>query len=638
MPAAVAQGTAAGIIRVPMRRLGFALAAIALCAVAATQLGPARADAVACKRLIYIQFDNTHYSDIQEMPNLLNFLTQNGTLFTNDHTVMISHTAGGIISTLTGLYPDRNGVTVSNSYGYFGPGAVPAFTSAFKYWTDPVDPVADRLPNLITTGRKTAPAPWVPFTRAGCDVGAVGAANMVQESGPSIGIAIHCSQASTSVCNGNASAQPDLLPDEPGGYDGYKAIFGSQATPFPGFEGLTAAASLGYVEQMQESGIPVTFAYIADTHDNHAGGGAYGPNEPGYVAQQKAYDDAFGEFFANLAAHGIDKTNTLFVVTADEGDHFAGVPNASGSYSHSICTDLTACPANQLGEIDVNLKALLPGSYELHPDSAPTIYVGGKPPRTNPAVRALAIAAAGLTSYDPYIGRTVNLFQKMADPVEEIALHMVNADPNRTPTLTLFGNPDFFFQASDCNGVHVCANPAFAWNHGDVQDEIARTWVGLVGPGVKHQGIGIDYQTWTDHTNVRPTILALLGLRDDYVHDGRVLVEALDPGAVPPELRGAAMRRLGAAYEQLNAPFGSFASNTLSASTTALSSAARYARIESKLTTLINQRNRLAVPIRNALDAAAFHGKRLSAKQAKLWTAQSYAVLAHALALQLLKG
>src|ERR1035437_647909 len=62
------------------------------------------------KHVIYLQFDNTHYnrdatnvaSDLQQMPHLLNFLQQNGTLFTNDHTILISHTAGGILSSLTG--------------------------------------------------------------------------------------------------------------------------------------------------------------------------------------------------------------------------------------------------------------------------------------------------------------------------------------------------------------------------------------------------------------------------------------------------------------------------------------------------------------------------------------------------------
>src|SRR5207253_6036377 len=95
----------------------------------------------AIKHVIYLQFDNTHFthdrpnvaSDLEQMPHLLNFLTSNGTLYTNDHTILISHTAGGILSTLTGLYPDRQGQTVSNSYDFYPPNKVPAFTSSFKY-------------------------------------------------------------------------------------------------------------------------------------------------------------------------------------------------------------------------------------------------------------------------------------------------------------------------------------------------------------------------------------------------------------------------------------------------------------------------------------------------------------------------
>jgi hypothetical protein len=51
---------------------------------------------------------------------------------------------------------------------------------------------------------------------------------------------------------------------------------------------------------------------------------ASGPGEADYVAELKAYDDAFAAFFARLARDGIDRRNTLFVVTVDEGDHFAG--------------------------------------------------------------------------------------------------------------------------------------------------------------------------------------------------------------------------------------------------------------------------------------------------------------------------
>src|SRR6476659_7414116 len=99
------------------------------------------------QHVIYIQFDNTHFrrdnpnvpSDLEQMPHLLNFIEDNGTLLTNDHTVLISHTAGGILSSLTGLYPDRNGQGVTNAYGYFRPDGSVGFSSSFKYWTDQTD-------------------------------------------------------------------------------------------------------------------------------------------------------------------------------------------------------------------------------------------------------------------------------------------------------------------------------------------------------------------------------------------------------------------------------------------------------------------------------------------------------------------
>ena len=555
------------------------------------------------KHMIYIQFDNTHFnrdapgvpSDLEQMPNLLNFLKSNGTLFTNDHTILISHTAGGITSSLTGLYPDRMGQTVSNSYDFFQAGQPNFHGSSFQYWTSPVNNPGDTLPNMITDGQKTTPAPWAPFTRAGCDVGGVGTANIELENTTTdvsnvygatspeaaetsaqkltdfVGIAVHCSKASTSVCAKSSHAKPDLLPDEPGGYNGFNALYGAKyvdqaiaptttgncvpdtekaagvagATDvadaagncgFPGFDGMVATNSLGYVEQMQESGVPVTFAYISDVHDQHTfnatadsvSSSATGPGEAAHEAQLAAYNTAFGDFFSNLAAHGINKSNTLFVVTVDEGDHFAGgpgitQPDGTLAYAHTTCTTLTSCATNQIGEVDTDLDAVLPTGepgFDIHFDDAPTFYVDGQPSRDDPKVRQLEQDVGDLTSVDPYVrnshgdAQTVKLTTSLADPVEEAALHMVNTDPNRTPTFTMFGNPDFYFDASLCSGVAQCASPGFAWNHGDIQQEIGNTWVGFVGPGVATNGV--DSTTWTDHANVRPTFLDLLGLKDDY--------------------------------------------------------------------------------------------------------------------------
>ena len=75
------------------------------------------------KHVVYIEFDNVHFtrdnpnvpSDFEQMPILLNFIKQKGALDTGDHTVLISHTANGILSTQTGLYSDNSGIFIANS-------------------------------------------------------------------------------------------------------------------------------------------------------------------------------------------------------------------------------------------------------------------------------------------------------------------------------------------------------------------------------------------------------------------------------------------------------------------------------------------------------------------------------------------
>src|SRR5213080_5627849 len=227
------------------------------------QLNSAKGD---IKHVIYIQFDNTHFlrdranvpSDLEQMPHLLNFIRSNGTLDTNDHTVLISHTATGILTSLTGVYPDRMGQPVSNSFRYFTPTGATRTGVSFAYWTaplfDPAGAVGDTTPEMINENGKIAPAPWVPYTRAGCDFGAVATANTILENtaidiptvfGPAspeaaevtanpgqafadfVGIGIHCAQGSA-VCSAANNGKADLLPDEPGGYAGFNGLFGAK--------------------------------------------------------------------------------------------------------------------------------------------------------------------------------------------------------------------------------------------------------------------------------------------------------------------------------------------------------------------------------------------------------------------------
>ena len=195
------------------------------------------------------------------------------------------------------------------------------------------------------------PAPWVPFTRAGCDVAEVATANQElentavdipkvfganspeaqqlaadtdsfkdAETADYVGIGVHCAQGNAfcatakGVKFGQSTASPtavaDVLPDEPGGYSGFQALFGHRyvapqlgaGTPnlthhgyqvtnaagnlvdengnqingaflsnhpgFPGFGPINASQTLAYTADMLESGVPVVNGYIADIHGN----------------------------------------------------------------------------------------------------------------------------------------------------------------------------------------------------------------------------------------------------------------------------------------------------------------------------------------------------------------------------------
>lgn len=638
------------------------------------------------KHVIYIQFDNVHFtrdnpnvpSDLEQMPHLLNFFVNSGTLSSNHHTPLISHTADDIITSLTGVYGDRHGQPVSNSFNYFNPassdGLGSTFTTSFTYWTDLVDPVADPTFSLLTASGKNAPAPWVPFTRAGCNVGAVSIANMELENtgadittvfgasspeateaagNPSqankdfVGIAIHCA-AGDAVCAGGNS-KPDVLPDEPGGYSGFNALYGHKyvvpviapsglndlsgnpITGFPGFGGISAAQSLAYTAAMQESGVPITYSYISDAHESHSFPfRAFGPGEAGYVSQLAAYDSAFEKFFTRLAGDGINPSNTLFILTSDENDHFAGGPplNAACDGVNTPCayTPGSAGP-NTVGEILTNIKALLGQEdptldftktpFDIHFDMAPAFYISGQPGRDSAIARQFEHDAARLTAVNPRTGNTDTLTRLLADPVELKLLHMVTADPLRTPTFVMFGNPDYFFQTFVPKGApNVGVNPGFAWNHGGVAPEINNTFLALAGPGVKNSGI--TDSVWSDHTDIRPTLLSLVGLKDDYQSQGRVLAEDLQHWALPEGVEDnvSAFTALARAYKRINAPVGELGLASLKISTAALAgNEATYKNLETRLQFITAFRDALADEMLERLTKAEFGGKAVGGEE-----------------------
>ena len=702
-------------------------------------------------------------SDLELMPNLLGFIEQNGTLLSNNHTPLIAHTVDDTLTTLTGLYGDRHGMPIANGYRSFNPDGTTDPAASPTYWTDPILDTAgspsaghDTNPSMVysatppatttpaPTPNTTTPAPWVPFTRAGCDVGAVGTTNMElqntavdipkvfgasspeaqqlsadpnafkdAETADYVGVAVHCASGSASCATAqgvkfgqgspSATAVPDVLPGEPGGYAGFQALFGHRyiapqlgaGTPnvtrhgfqvtnaagnlvdengneldgafltahpgFPGFGSLNASQSLAYVADMQEAGVPVTYADIADLHANqHIAGlaacsgapSALGSGTACYIAQAQYDNAAFGTFLQRLAADGITSSNTLFIVSSDQGGHEAGAnvgraiqptpANCDGAtVSGTTVTPDVLCtyPAGSLGELAGNLTGLLATErnnttpFTLESDTAPEFYLTGNPSSGSTSVRTLERDVAALTAANPYTGTTQPIANYLADPTEEAILHMVNADPARMPTLAMFARPDYFLSSGSatCASSCVTQNPGFAWDAGGYAAEINTNFLGLAGPGVAVLGLdgshpdagptsaGADSGqrtvpdsgttgTWVDETDIRPTLLSLAGLHDSYQSDGRVISEVLtQPGAT---LGAPSVQAVGQCYKQLNSSVGGFGTSTLQASTRALESTSAgdevYLDTAQALAQLEGARDTLAGQIKQALGAAEF--------------------------------
>jgi hypothetical protein len=699
------------------------------------------------KHVINIVFDNVHFSrdnpnvpsDLEQMPHLLNFLKSNGTVFSNSHTPMIAHTADDSLTIYTGLYGDRHGQPVTNSYFTYNANGSTDPATSFAYWTSPVadtsktptaghdaTPTMTYSPTVPATGPTGAvtPAPWVPFTRAGCSVGNFSTANMVLENtnpdlatvfganspevaqnnadsdafkdpeiADYIGIAVHCAKGDAICANAQAvkfgqstpspTAVADALPTEPGGYNGYQGLFGARyvapqlgagtpnvthggyqvtnaagnlvdlsgnqingafLTNHPGFPGFspTASQTLAYLADMQESGIPVTYGYISDTHDKKTGatgctspGNALGPGDACSVAALKSYDDAFNTFFQRLAADGITPANTVFEISAEENDQFAGgnvgratQPTPAG------CDGVTvAChyATGQIGELAANIKGLLSTTasagtqYDVDAQGA-SLYVHGQPAANDPTVRQLERDTAAMTSNLTYSGVPNEKIAKyQAGGLEQRVLHIQTNDPLRTPTYSIFPVPDYFFGTS---GPNVAFNSGFAYDHGYYSPNINVTWAAFTGPGVAIRGVdgpqpadgnqahdpnsnntvpqASTVGTWVEEADIRPTILNLVGLKDDYQSDGHVITQAL---ASPPSAL-AATADLAAGYDQINSSVGQFATDTLIADTRALASGSSssdtaYAAEQATLQQLADDRDQAAQQIKNTLSDAA---------------------------------
>jgi len=243
---------------------------------------------------------------------------------------------------------------------------------------------------------------------------------------------------------------------------------------------MSAAVSLAYVATMQEHGIPVTFAYISTRTTSTTRRPPTGP-AAGLRAAARELRRGVRGLLTRLAHDGITQSNTLFVFTVDEGDHFVGVapsPSTCDGGSGNYCSYPAPGDAGTgLGEINVNVDLLLsseqpalasnfvmgnrtnpsaPLDFTVHGDDAPTFYLSrvvagdagqatGQLPQTDTFTRQFEQAAATFTEVNPYTGNTDNLLYQMADQAGMQALHMYEPfDTARNPTFVYFANDNYY--------------------------------------------------------------------------------------------------------------------------------------------------------------------------------------------------
>jgi hypothetical protein len=150
----------------------------------------------------------------------------------------------------------------------------------------------------------------------------------------------------------------------------------------------------------------------------------------------------------------------------------------------------------------------------------------------------------------------------------------------------------------------------------------------MVGPGVANKGVngpgptgGNEAQdpnsthtvpeasgngTWVEETDIRPTLLDLVGLHDDYQSDGHVITQALSN----PSAALTATEDLAKGYDQINSSVGQLATDTLIADSHALATGSStddtaYQTTEAALQQLADDRDVAATKIKKVLSAAA---------------------------------
>jgi hypothetical protein len=111
-------------------------------------------------------------------------------------------------------------------------------------------------------------------------------------------------------------------------------------------------------------------------------------------------------------------------------------------------------------------------------------------------------------------------------------------------------------------------------------------------------------------------MLALLGLKDSYIHDGRVLAEWLEEHTVPGALHQNTFLDLARVLKQINAPLGSIGRNSLVwANRSITGSDATYTTYLARIADITQARDELTGQIKLLLDGAAFKNQPIDERQ-----------------------
>lgn len=254
----------------------------------------------------------------------------------------------------------------------------------------------------------------------------------------------------------------------------------------------------------------------------------------------RADDEAFGRFFTDLEKLDLTPANTLFVLTTDEGDHYI---------------------ANGARPIDIG--DLQPGIF----GSNSHLY------GPDPDAIGAALAKRGGA-------------QALATREAMKALFIASAADARFPTLSAFSDAEATYVRAPCA-------PCTRWNHGTIHPDITDIWLAFVGPGVRPGALDV----YTDHTDVVPTIRALLGLPASTEYDGVAITPAFKAQT------SADLLRLRAAFKDVNAPFGAFGTRLLASSTKGvLGGPDARAAADARIRDLAAKRDALVGDMRAVLD------------------------------------